>query len=287
MTRVAVIGTGAVGATVAAWLISDPTLDVMLCARTPFETLRVETPAGVLESRPRLLTDPAAAAPVDWALVVTKAYDAVGAQAWLDRLVGEGTRVAVLQNGVEHRARFPAIAAERLVPVIVDIPAERSAPGIVVQRRTGGMIVPAGGSGEGFAALFANGPIDVRTTGDWTTAAWRKLAVNCAGAVNALTLKPAGIAADEEVAELMRGLVRECIAVGRAVGADLPDTLADEVVAGYRAGPADSINSIHADRLAGRPTEADARNGVIARLGAAHGIDAPLNRMADVLIRAA
>ena len=287
MTKVAVIGTGAVGATVAAWLIADPALDVVLCARTPFARLRVETPAGVLESSPRLLTDPAAATPVDWALVVTKAYDAAGAQAWLDRLVGEGTRVAVLQNGVEHRARFPAVATERLVPAIVDIPAERSAPGVVVQRRTGGMIVPAGASGDAFAALFANSPIDVRTTEDWTTAAWRKLAVNCAGAVNALTLKPAGIAADEEVAELMRTLVRECIAVGRAVGADLPDTLADEVVAGYRAGPTDSINSIHADRLAGRPTEADARNGVIARLGAAHGIEAPLNRMADVLIRAA
>ncbi|MGF7148680.1 2-dehydropantoate 2-reductase [Sphingomonas zeicaulis] len=287
MTKVAVVGTGAVGATVAAWLIADPALDVVLCARTPFERLRVETPAGVLESTPHLLTDPAAATPVDWALVITKAYDAAGAQAWLDRLVGEGTRVAVLQNGVEHRARFPAIGTERLVPAIVDIPAERSAPGVVVQRRTGGMIVPAGEGGDAFAGLFANSPIEVRTTADWTTAAWRKLAVNCAGAVNALTLKPSGIAADEEIADLMRALVRECIAVGRAQGADLPDTLADEVVAGYRAGPADSINSIHADRLAGRPTEADARNGVIARLGAAHGIDTPLNRMADVLIRAA
>lgn len=287
MTKVAVIGTGAVGATVAAWLIADQALDVVLCARTPFERLRVETPAGVLESTPRLLTDPAMATPVDWALVVTKAYDAAGAQAWLDPLADAGTRVAVLQNGVEHRARFLRIAAERLVPAIVDIPAERSAPGVVVQRRIGGMIVPAGESGDAFVALFAKSPLDVRTTGDWTTAAWRKLAVNCAGAVNALTLKPAGIAADEEIADLMRALVGECIAVGRAEGADLPDTLADEVVAGYRAGPADSINSIHADRLAGRPTEADARNGVIARLGAVHGIDAPLNRMADVLIRAA
>jgi 2-dehydropantoate 2-reductase len=35
-----------------------------------------------------------------------------------------------------------------------------------------------------------------------------------------------------------------------------------------------------ADRLAGRPMEIDARNGVIVRLGEKHGIATPLNRMA-------
>ena len=285
MTRIAIIGTGAVGASIAAWLIAAPDHDVTLCARTPFDTLRVETPDGVLESAPRLLTDPATAQPADWVLVVTKTYDAPGAQLWLDRLVGPDTHVAILQNGVEHRTRFPAIDPARIVPVIVDIPAERRAPGQVVQRRSGSLTVPDDAAGRAFAALFAHSPIDTALTDDWLSAAWRKLAVNCAGAVNALTLQPAGIAHDNEAADLMRALIRECIAVGRAEGATLPDDLPDQVVAGYRSGPADSINSIHADRLAGRPTEADARNGVIARLGAKHGIDAPLNRMADVVLR--
>ncbi len=285
MSAIAVVGTGAVGATVAAWLIAAPDHDVTLCARTPFDTLRVETPDGVLESQPRILTDPAAAQAVDWILVVTKTYDASGAQAWLDRLVGPETHVAILQNGVEHRSRFPGIDPDRVVPVIVDIPTERRAPGHVVQRRNGSLTVPADAAGAAFAALFAYSPIDTILTDDWQSAAWRKLAVNCAGAVNALTLQPAGIAHDPEAVDLMRALIRECIAVGRAEGATLPDDLPEQIVNGYRNGPADSINSIHADRLAGRPTEADARNGVIARLGAKHGIDAPLNRMADVVLR--
>lgn len=285
MTRIAVVGTGAVGASIAACLIAAPGHDVTLCVRTPFETLRVETPEGVLESTPRLLTDPTSASPVDWVLVVTKTYDAPGAQRWLDHLVGPDTRVAILQNGVEHRTRFPGLDPARIVPVIVDIPAERRAPGQVVQRRNGSLTVPADAAGRAFAALFAHSPIDTVLTDDWLSAAWRKLAVNCAGAVNALTLQPAGIARDDEAAELMRALIRECIAVGRAEGATLPHDLPDSIVEGYRNGPADSINSIHADRLAGRPTEADARNGVIARLGARHGIDAPLNRMADVVLR--
>lgn len=287
MTRIAVVGTGAVGASIAAWLIAAPDHDVTLCARTPFDTLRVETPDGVLESTPRLLTDPATAQPAEWVLVVTKTYDAPGAQLWLDRLVGPDTHVAILQNGVEHYSRFPAIDPARIVPVIVDIPAERRAAGQVVQRRSGSFTVPDDAAGRAFAALFAHSPIDTILTDDWLSAAWRKLAVNCAGTVNALTLQPAGIAHDDEAAELMRALIRECVAVGRAEGATLPDDLPDQVVAGYRNGPADSINSIHADRLAGRPTEADARNGVIARLGAKHGIDAPLNCMADVVLRLA
>jgi len=287
LTRIAIIGTGAVGASIAAWLIAAPEHDVTLCARTPFATLRVETPEGVLESTPHLLTDPANASPADWVLVVTKTYDAPGAHAWLDRLVGPDTRVAILQNGVEHRFRFPTLDPARIVPVIVDIPAERRAPGDVVQRRNGSLTVPDDAAGRAFAALFAHSPIDTVLTDDWLSAAWRKLAVNCAGAVNALTLQPAGIARDDEAAELMRALIRECIAVGRAEGATLPDDLPDSIVDGYRNGPADSINSIHADRLASRPTEADARNGVIARLGARHGIDAPLNRMADVVLRKA
>lgn len=285
MTKIAVVGSGAVGGTIGAWLTNDDRFEVSLCVRTPFETLRVETPVGVLESRPRLLTAPAAAGPVDWGLVVTKAYDAQGAWQWLKKLVGTGTRIAILQNGVEHLSRFPELPRDRVVPVIVDIPAERSAPGQVVQRRNGSMIVPAGPNGAAFADLFANSPIAVTTSDDWRTAAWRKLAVNCAGAVSALTLKPAGIAKDAEVADLMRALVRECVEVGRAEGAVLEDALADEVVEGYRAGPPDSINSLLADRLAARPTEADARNGVIARLARRHGMEAPLNAMADVLIR--
>lgn len=147
--------------------------------------------------------------------------------------------------------------------------------------------VPAGEAGEAFVALFAHTPIEVSTTDDFVTVAWSKLTLNCAGAVNALTLKPSGIAHRDDIAAIMRDLVAECVAVGRAQGADLADDLPGQVVAGYRAGPADGINSLHADRLAGRPMEIDARNGVIVRQGAAHGIATPVNAMVVALLEAA
>jgi 2-dehydropantoate 2-reductase len=235
-----------------------------------------------------VLTAPDQASPVDWAIITTKTYDAAATGDWLARLVGPDTRVAVLQNGVEHVERFtPYVPAERITPAVVDIPAERGAPGRVRQRRDGTILVPNGAAGEAFVALFAHTPIAVSTTADFRTAAWKKLALNCAGAVNALTLQPAGVARREPIADLMRALVGECVAVGRAEGADLPSDLPQAVVAGYRAGPADGVNSLHADRAAGRPMELDARNGVIVRLGARHGIATPVNGMVVALLEAA
>ena len=39
-------------------------------------------------------------------LVATKAYDSDAAASWFPTACGPGTRVAVIQNGVEHVARF-------------------------------------------------------------------------------------------------------------------------------------------------------------------------------------
>jgi 2-dehydropantoate 2-reductase len=82
-------------------------------------------------------------------------------------------------------------------------------------------------------------------------------------------------------------MVRECIAVGRAAGATLDDSIVEAVVDGARNAPADSINSLLADRMAGRPMEIDARNGAVVRLGRKHGIPTPLNEMAVALLVAA
>ncbi|WP_342250861.1 2-dehydropantoate 2-reductase [Sphingomonas sp. OTU376] len=285
MVRIAVIGAGAIGGTLAAWLAQSH--DVTVCARSPLADLEVETPEGVIQATPRILTDPAEATQVDWVLCTTKTYDCPAAAAWLPGLMGPTTRLAVIQNGVEQRERFPQVPAQRTVPVIIDLPAERTAPGRIIQRREGTIHVAEGEAGEALVALFTDTPIDAQTTPDFLTAAWRKLAINCSGIVSALTHRPAEVANDEGAAEVMRALVRECIAVGRAEGADLPDKLADQVVKWTTLAHPQSVNSLHADFEAGRQTEVDARNQVIVRLGAKHGIDAPMNRaLASILIAA-
>jgi 2-dehydropantoate 2-reductase len=170
---------------------------------------------------------------------------------------------------------------------MVDCPAERTAPNHVRQRGPAKMVVSDDAPGRSFAALFASTEVEVTLTADLKSALWRKLCLNAAGAISALLLKPARIMKDERIGDIARGLVRECIAVGRAEGANLDDGLVESVVAAYRNAPPDSINSLHADRAAGRPMETDARNGVIVRLGRKHGLPTPYNEMAVALLEAA
>ena len=271
----------------AAWLGETGRHEVILCARRPLGALTVETPSGVLQANPVVLTEPRQASPVDWVLVATKAYDAAGAASWLTGLAAGSTPVAILQNGVEHRERFsPYLAADRIVPVMVDCPAERSTPTLIRQRGPIRMAVADDGNGRGFAALFSGTPVEVTVTADFKTAIWRKLCLNSAGVINALLAKPAGVMRDAQVGELARELVRECVAVGQIEGALLDDGLAESVLQAYRNAPPDSVNSMLADRLAGRPMEIDARNGVIVRLGRKHGIATPCNQMAVALLEA-
>jgi 2-dehydropantoate 2-reductase len=288
MATILLIGPGAIGATLAAWLAQDDRHQVSVAARTPFDSIEVRTTEGVIHAKPRVFTQVAQVKPVDWVLVATKTYDSDVAAKWFDTACGPFTRVAIIQNGVEHLARFEKhFDPTRLVPVMIDLPADRLSPGKTIQRGAAHLVVPAGNNGADFAKLFAHTNFDLKQTDDFTTAVWRKLCLNSAGAVSAVLLKGARISHHEGVAGIMRSIVRECIAVGRAEGATLADTVPDEIVAGARRAPPDAENSMVADRRAGRPMEIDARNGVIVRLGAKHGIAAPVNALMVALLEAA
>ena len=287
MTTIAILGPGAIGGILAAWLGQDPDNAVTVCARSTFDHLEVETPTGTITSAPRILTDPGDATPVDWVLVATKAYDAAGAARWFPSLRRDDTRVVVLQNGVEHVERFsPYVAAEHLVPAVIDCPAERTAPGRMRQRGASWIVVPDSAHGRAFVPLFAKTNFDVQTD-DFTTRAWAKLCINAPGAISAILMKPTGVIQIDPIPELTRGIVRECLAVGRAEGAKLDNGIVEAVVDGARKAPADSLNSLIADRMAGRQMEIDARNGAIVRFGRKHGIPTPLNEMAVALLVAA
>lgn len=287
MARVAIVGVGAIGGVLAALLEVTGQHEITLCTRRPMDRLTVKTPEGVVTVRAKNLTDPALAEPVDWVIVATKAYDAVGAAAWFPALCRNNAPVAVVQNGVEHRERFaPYVNPDLIVPVIIECPVERQEGGTVRQRGPARLHVDAGRLGQGFAQLFEGSNAQVELTGDFITVAWRKLCVNSAGALSALTMKPAGVLRDEAMAEIARQMVAECVAVGRAEGAHLDGDTPQRVLDGYWAQPTDSINSMLADRLAGRPMEIDARNGVIVRKGETHGIETPLNQMTVALLQA-
>lgn len=264
-------------------------LDISLCLRSGgFSSLEVQGPDGTVTATPTLYAHPAEARPVDWVIATTKAYDSAAiAGTWLPALMGPQTRLAVLQNGVEHVANFSALVDPgRILPVMLDIPAERLGPGRVLQRAAGIMVVPRRPDSADFVTLFDGTGINVTADADFATVVWRKLCLNAAGAVSALLRQPAGIVHHAGAAPVMRALVAECVAVARAEGANLDDQTVDQVMDACRAAAPAGINSLLADRMAGRPMELDARNGVIIRRGAAYGIPTPVNQTIHDLILA-
>jgi 2-dehydropantoate 2-reductase len=286
MTRIAIVGVGAIGGVTAA-LLQQAGHELLLCTRRPMSGLSVDTPDGLVKVQASFVTAPSEAFEVDWVIVATKAYDVAGAAKWLERLCLKGAPVAVLQNGVEHRERFaPYVPMEKILPVMVDCPAERQASDRVRQRGVMHLKVPDSALGCDFVKLFAGTPADATTVPDFLSVVWRKLCFNSAGVLSALVLQPAGIVREEAMGDVALQIIRECAAVARAEGANLEENVADVVLAAQRAAPADSINSMLADRQAGRPVEIDARNGVIVRLGRKHGIATPANSMAVALMEA-
>ncbi len=285
MAKIAVIGPGAIGGIMAGWLGRTGAHEVIVCSRRPLTEFTLETPKETFVARPTVLTDPLTAPAVDWVLVTTKAYDAEATAVWLQRLAAKGASVAVLQNGVEHRERFaPYVPIERILPILVYCPAERPEPTRMLQRRAARLVVQDDPRGRDFASLFAGTAVKVDTTPDITTALWEKLVLNAGGALTAILLQPNGAFHDARIGELATAIMRECVAVGRAEGAVLDDAMMERCIEVYKKEPRDGLNSLHADRLAGRPMESDARNGAIVRLGRKHGIPTPYNHMATLLL---
>ncbi|MFC9398119.1 2-dehydropantoate 2-reductase [Streptomyces sp. NPDC057027] len=289
MTRVAVVGVGAVGGVVAAGLMSTGRADVTACVRSPLGGLRIVRPDGsALETSVPEVADSSAVSPAEWVVLATKAHQTAGAGPWLRRLCGAGTRVVVLQNGVEHVERVaPLVGAARVLPAVVEISAESQRRGHVRLFGRPRLTVPSGDDGADFAALCQGSGIEVTSTGDFVTAAWAKLCLNAAnGAVTALTMQRMPVFAGPRIARLGRALVEEARQVASASGARLPEDLADQVVARLRAMPPESGSSMLWDRLAGREMEYDARNGAVVRAGARLGIPTPYNETVTALLEA-
>lgn len=287
MAKIAIVGVGAIGGVVASLLHLAGRHQLFLCTRRPVSGLTVENPDGPVKVDAQVWSNPDEAQSVDWIMVATKAYDVEGAARWLDKLWTNDLPVAILQNGVEHRERFsPYVPIGRIVPVIVDCPAERKTPELILQRGPMSLKVPSNALGAEFVDLFSGSPALAETVPDWVTVAWRKLCHNSAGALSALLLRPNEVMHDEAIGETALEIVRECVAVGRAEGAQLDDTVPEEVLAAYRKAAPNGINSLLADRIAHRPMETDARNGAIVRAGKKHEIPTPYNSMTVALLNA-
>jgi 2-dehydropantoate 2-reductase len=279
---VAVVGPGAIGATIAACLQRGGHTPI-LCGRTPLAQLRVESEHGAVTVTGPVRTDPGELdGPLDAVFLAVKAVQIEAASAWLARLCSPATELCVLQNGVEQRELVaPYAGGARVTPSVVWFPAEVVGRGEVRLRGEPAITVPDDDGGRAVAERLRDSGCGVELADDFTSAAWRKLCLNAVAALMVLTRRRAGVFRDEALGELARRYLRECVAVARAEGARLDHDDADAILAQFRSMAPDLGTSMLVDAEAGRPLEWDARNGVVQRRARAHGIATPIS---DVLV---
>jgi 2-dehydropantoate 2-reductase len=286
---IAVVGPGAVGTTVAAYLHAAGHR-VLVCGRTPRPQieLRPDEADPIVVPGP-VCTDPAEiAGPVKFVLLALKATQNDDAGRWLARLCDEHTIVVVLQNGVEQVEQVqPHCPSSTVIPGIVWFSAETQPDGWVRLRGEARLALPTGSAATTFAELWRGAGGTADCDPDFTTAAWRKLLVNAVAGLMALTGRRGGMFRRDDVAALASRYAAECLAVARAEGAQLDDDVADGTAEMFRQAPTDMGTSILSDREAGRPMEWDIRNGVIIRKARAHDIATPISDILVPLLAAA
>ncbi|WP_083409137.1 oxidoreductase [Mycolicibacterium rutilum] len=288
-TRIALVGPGAIGSTIAA-LLHAAGHHVTLCGRTPRDSIEIRPDDAEPITLPGpVLTDPGALdGPVDVVLLAVKDTQNEHAAAWLAKLCDDHTLVCALQNGVEQVERVGAYCpGATVVPSAVWISAEPTPEGAVRLRTAARLVFPDIPAARSLAELFAGTAVTVEIDPDFVNAAWHKLLVNAVVGFMVLSGRRSGLFRRDDVAALARRYLAECLAVARADGATLGDEVIDEVV-GLLAGlPEDVTTSILTDREAHRRLEWDIRNGVISRKGAQFGVATPVSDVIVPLLAAA
>jgi 2-dehydropantoate 2-reductase len=283
---VAIVGVGAIGTVVADAL--DARADVILCRRATTAAMTIEVAGETRRLDAAVAASPAGLGPVDYVVVTVKAQDTATVGPWLDALVGPATTVVVLQNGIGHAERVGQwVSADRVIPGIVYIAAEKVARDLVICRDPGALALAAVPAAADFATLFDSNRIAVRLVDDFVTESWTKLVMNSAlNTVTALTDRTMEVTTDPSVRPLLRSLLAEGVLVGESEGAKFAPGAAETFLLRMDGLPRNSATSMQLDRRAGRPLEHNYLTGAVLDTARANGVAVPTVTMVHGLIDA-
>lgn len=283
MSRIALVGPGAIGSTVAA-LLHAAGRPVMLCGRSDRDSITVcrEGKPPIVIPGPVLTELSRVERPCDVVLFAVKDTQTAAAGAWLGRLCDEHTVVCVLQNGLEQVRRVEGLGHRlHAVPTVLWFSAEMCGDARVLVRTSVRMLLPDTSAARRLARLIRCPDMTVEISEDFVTESWRKLLANALAGLMALAGRRAGMFRRADIGELATNYMAECAAVARADGAKLDDADVAKIAGMFAKSPTDITTSILTDRLQRRPMEWDIRNGVVVRKAAEHGLLTPIS---DVLV---
>lgn len=296
--KIAVYGSGGVGGYFGGRLASAGQ-DVAFIARG--DHLRAMQQHGLLVESingdfhigsPTVTDDPQSIGPVDVVLVAVKSWQVPEVALAMRPMVGPDTLVVSLLNGVEAIDQLSAVLGQdRVLGGVAKIFSFIGKPGLI--RHIGheptlmlGEL--AGGSSkrvDRLAELLEKAEIRVERPAAIMVEIWKKFLFTTGwGGLGAISRAPIGVLREEPATRLViQACMLETAAVARAAGITLSTDIIDRTWDFIQGLEPTGTSSLQRDIAAGRPSELDAWNGAVVRIGQRHAVATPTH---DLIVRA-
>jgi 2-dehydropantoate 2-reductase len=298
--RIAIVGTGAMGS-VYAGLLADAgnevwAIDTWAEHIHAIKTsgLRVTGASGDRTVRLNASTRAAEAGVCDLVVIATKADSVIAAARSAETLIGPGTTVLAIQNGLGSADRVTSVVAHEhvLIGIVGGFGSRVRQPGHV--HHEGWEMLHLGEAAGRVthrvlevAGIWSAAGFSVKTYADLDLMIWEKLICNvCYSGTCAITgLTIGGVLADEDAWAVASGCATEAWQVARALGIAVA---IDDPVGYVRAFGEKIPNarpSMLLDLMAGRHSEIDVINGAVPVEARRAGLRAPYNEVVTALVR--
>jgi 2-dehydropantoate 2-reductase len=299
--KIAVVGAGAMGSVYAgllAWAGHEVTavdVDAEHVEAIRARGLRVSGVSGDRTEWIATTTDARDVGEVELVVIATKSMNARAAAESASPLIGPGTTVLTIQNGLGAAdVVAEVVGQERLmVGVAGGFGASIVEPGHAHHHgmelvRLGERAGPVTERTERVADAWRQAGFEVRTYDDVDRLLWEKLICNaCFAGIGGLLELTIGEVIDNPHAWAVASrCAQETLDVGRARGVDLDIEDCETYVLEYGRAIPGARPSLLLDLLAGRPTEVEWINGSVPREGAKVGVPAPVNELVTRLVLA-
>jgi 2-dehydropantoate 2-reductase len=298
--RIAVVGAGGVGGGFGAAL-AKAGADVAFIARGAHlaamksQGLKVTGPRGDTHLVPTQATDnPADIGKVDIVLFCVKLWDVESAGAHIKPLIGPGTAVIPLQNGIDAPERLiPILGANAVMGGVAQISASIIAPGVIQQVGTFMRMIFGEFDGkrskraEDFLVLCLKAGFDATLSEQVLTELWMKFILLASNAsIMAATRQPIGkLRDDPDLRPVFLAAWQEVIDVGRARGVALPADALDKILDFTSHAPPAMKASMALDLDRGNRLELPWLGGKVAELGRQLGVPTPTHSMMYAMLK--
>lgn len=289
--RIAVFGTGGAGGYFGAQLARAGEELVFIARGEHLQVireqgLRVEAPTGDFIVRSEATDDPAQAGAVDVVIVGVKTWQLKDAARAMLPMMTPQTFVVPLQNGVEAAAQLSAVLGEERVL--------SGLCGTISRVVSAGHILSLGETNfikfgeqdnrpsertERLRQAFERAGVKAEVPPDIRVAVWEKfIFVAPYGGIGAVTRAPAGVIRSlPETRRMLERGMEEILAVARAHQISMPDGIVEKSMGLIDSLAPNATTSLQRDISAGKPSELEAWNGAVVRLGRETGVPTPLH----------